>query len=147
MIGVFHLCQRRLNNVSFNDVGRLINVFQTPKGNRDGKDFGGQDKIQVLGAVTLQNGEVKNQLIDLTCHDVSSFEPYVNEISFPVGVVALAKNQAVFSSYRRSQTGVWRWAKVQYSDTALLCITCTQEFIFHDYAGLDNRPYSMRSLA
>ena len=77
--------------------GRLINVFQTPKGNRDGKDFGGQDKIQVLGAVTLQNGEVKNQLIDLTCHDVSSFEPYVNEeISFPVGVVALAKNQAVF---------------------------------------------------
>ena len=39
--------------------GRLINVFQTPKGNRDGKDFGGQDKIQVLGAVTLQNGEVK----------------------------------------------------------------------------------------
>ena len=40
---------------------------------------------------------MKNQLIDLTCHDVSSFEPYVNEeISFPVGVVALAKNQAVF---------------------------------------------------
>jgi len=77
--------------------GRLINVFQTPQGAKDGKEFGGQFKIQVLGAVTLQNGEVKNQLIDLTCHDVDAFEGFINEeISFPVGVAAMAKNQVVF---------------------------------------------------
>ena len=26
--------------------GRLINVFQTPKGNRDGKDFGGKIRFR-----------------------------------------------------------------------------------------------------
>ena len=79
---------------------------------------------------------MKNQLIDLTCHDVSSFEPYVNEeISFPVGVVALAKNQAVFFILKGAKPE-FGGGEVQYSDTALLCITCTQEFIFHDYAGL-----------
>lgn len=77
--------------------GQLINTFQTPSGVRDGKEYGGSFKIQVLGAVPLQNGETKNQLIDLTCHEIDSFEKFTGQvISFPVGVVAMAKNQAVF---------------------------------------------------
>ena len=70
--------------------GQLLNVFKTPQGvNKEGKDFGGQHKIQILGEVTLQNGETKNQLIDLTCHDVSSFERELGKvIAFPVGVMA-----------------------------------------------------------
>jgi len=51
--------------------GQLLNVFKTPKGtNGEGKEFGGQHKIQVLGAVSLPNGETQNKLVDLTCHDV-----------------------------------------------------------------------------
>lgn len=77
--------------------GILLNVFKTPLSQKDGKEFGGNYKIQVLGSVDLQNGENKKQLIDLTCHDIDAFEPYEGtEISFPVGVVAMAKNQAVF---------------------------------------------------
>lgn len=77
--------------------GTLLNVFKTPLSQKDGKEFGGNYKIQVLGSVDLQNGENKKQLIDLTCHDIDAFEPYEGtEISFPVGVVAMAKNQAVF---------------------------------------------------
>jgi hypothetical protein len=78
--------------------GVLLNVFKTPiSQSKDGKDFGGNYKIQVLGSVYLQNGENKKQLIDLTCHDINEFEKFEGqEICFPVGVVAMAKNQAVF---------------------------------------------------
>lgn len=78
--------------------GQLLNVFKTPLGtNKDGKEFGGNYKIQVLGSVDLQNGETKNQLIDLTCHDINDFEKHHGAmISFPVGVMAMAKNQVVY---------------------------------------------------
>ena len=77
-------------------------MFKQPIGQgKDGKEFGGNYKLQILGSVDLQNGETKNQLIDLTCHDINDFEPYRGQvISFPVGVVAMGKNQTVFS-YRR----------------------------------------------
>jgi hypothetical protein len=74
--------------------GQLLNVFKTPQGvNKEGKDFGGQHKIQILGAVTLQNGETQNKLVDLTCHDVSSFEKLLGQqIRFPVGVMPSGGN-------------------------------------------------------
>lgn len=78
--------------------GQLLNVFENPKGvSKDGKEFGGQHKIQVLGEVLLQNGEIKRELVDLTCHDIDAFSPHLGEkISFPVGVMSAAKNQTVF---------------------------------------------------
>ena len=39
-------------------------------------------KIQVLGAVTLQNGETKNDLVDLTCHDIAAFRPLLGAANF-----------------------------------------------------------------
>lgn len=78
--------------------GTLLNVFKTPEGkNKDGEAFGGNQKIQVLGSVFLQNGEERKQLIDLTCHEVDSFEPLLGkDISFPVGVMSPAKNQTIY---------------------------------------------------
>ena len=78
--------------------GQLLNVFRSPKGvNKDGKDFGGQDKIQILGSVTLQNGETQNKLVDLTCHDLSAFERLVGkQIAFPVSVMASGGNVVYF---------------------------------------------------
>ncbi len=77
--------------------GQLLNVFRTPVGiNKEGKEFGGKDKIQILGSETLQNGETQNKLIDLSCHDVSAFERLLGQtVSFPVGVIPSGK-QVVF---------------------------------------------------
>jgi len=74
--------------------GQLLNVFKTTQGvNKEGKEFGGQHKIQVLGAVTLQNGETQNKLVDLTYHDVNVFERHIGkQITFPIGVMASAGN-------------------------------------------------------
>ena len=74
--------------------GQLLNVFRTVTGvNKSGEAFGGKDKIQILGAETLQNGETQNKLIDLSCHDVSAFERLLGQtVSFPVGVIPSGKS-------------------------------------------------------
>nr|CRY95452.1 hypothetical protein [uncultured prokaryote] len=78
--------------------GKVIHLFETPKGkNKAGEEFGGQDKVQVMGAVPLQNGETRYDLITLTCHDANAFEPFMGqEVSFPIGVMAPSKGQIVY---------------------------------------------------
>ena len=73
--------------------GQLINIFESPKGEKDGKEFGGQDKIQILGQVVLQNGESRNDLVTLTTHDKHHFKDMQGQtISVPVGVFAAGKS-------------------------------------------------------
>ena len=52
--------------------GILINVFETPKGvTKDGKEYGGESKIQVLYENTLANGEKRTEMETLTVADTS----------------------------------------------------------------------------
>lgn len=77
--------------------GTLINIFETPKGVKDEKEYGGQDKIQILGEVVLQNGESRNDLITLTTHDKSLFESLKGKsIRVPVSVFANGKTITYF---------------------------------------------------
>lgn len=73
--------------------GQLLNIFVSPKGqNSEGKEYGGQHKIQLLGDVALPNGEVRKDMFTLTAHDVTDFEKLKGkEISVPVGVFAQSK--------------------------------------------------------
>lgn len=98
--------------------GTLLNVFKTPVGkNKEGDSFGGNEKIQVLGSVFLQNGEERKQLIDLTCHDVDSFEPLLGkEISFPVGVMSPAKNQTIYFIPRGSVPSIFTPSVEKFGD-------------------------------
>lgn len=69
--------------------GRLINKFVTPKSERDGKEIGGQDKVQILGEVSLPNGEVRMDMFTLTTHNASDFNEMDNsEIRVPIGLFA-----------------------------------------------------------
>lgn len=66
--------------------GIILNIYKTPVGkNKDGEAYGGQDKIQIMCENTLRNGEKKNDLIDLTVKDSSSFGKG-EEVSIPVGI-------------------------------------------------------------
>jgi hypothetical protein len=78
--------------------GKVIHVFESPKGERkDGTAYGGQDKVQILGENLLPNGETRFGLIDLTAHDSKAFREFQGkDVSFPVGVMAAAKNQLVY---------------------------------------------------
>lgn len=77
-----------------NMTGQLINVFKSPKGtNKQGEEYGGQDKLQVLGEVELPNGETRMEMFTLTTHNLSKFEQFVNQkISFSVGAIAIGRN-------------------------------------------------------
>ena len=77
--------------------GQLINTFVQPKGERDGKEFGGQDKIQIIGDVELPDGGKRVDMFTLTTHDIHSFEPHVGKhITVPVGVFANGRSVTFF---------------------------------------------------
>ena len=64
--------------------GILINVFETPKGvTKDGKEYGGESKIQVMYENTLANGEKRTEMETLTVTDTS---PYLGKKNSPVRV-------------------------------------------------------------
>lgn len=75
--------------------GRLVNTFKA----NDGKDpetgaiREGKDKIQVMGAMPMESGEARMQLIDLTCNELPLFKPLQGKnISFPVSATAMGGN-------------------------------------------------------
>lgn len=77
--------------------GQLINTFVQPKGEKDGKEYGGQNKVQILGKVELSDGGSKMDMYTLTAHDIKSFEAFVGKtVSFQVGVLASGKNLIYF---------------------------------------------------
>jgi len=53
-------------NPMFRLTGKVVNVYVSPKGvNKDGEEYGGQDKVQIMGEIPLPNGEFKMELVDL----------------------------------------------------------------------------------
>ena len=75
--------------------GTVLNVF-TQQGGKDkktGDQFADRDKVQILGAMNLQNGEVKNELFTLTVENYRDFKEYLNKnISIAVGAMASGRN-------------------------------------------------------
>lgn len=79
--------------------GRLINVFEAPKGvnAKTGDEYGGKPRIQLLGTVVLQNDETRYDLVTLGVDDE---RPYGvlrgKDISVPVAVFVSGKNPVFF---------------------------------------------------
>lgn len=68
--------------------GQLLNVFETPKGvTKEGEEYGGDSRIQVLHENTLKNGSKRADLVELTVDDVSPYLGKVgSDISVPVSI-------------------------------------------------------------
>lgn len=72
--------------------GKLINTFVSPKGQKDGNEYGGQDKLQIIGDISLPNGETKVDMFTLTTQNLSFFDNLIGkEIRVPIGIFAAAK--------------------------------------------------------
>ena len=75
--------------------GTIMNTYTTPKGkNREGEEYGGQEKIQIMCENTMKNGESRNELIDLTVPDAAKYGKG-ESVNIPVGVFVL-KGEAKF---------------------------------------------------
>ena len=68
--------------------GKLINIFETPKGkDKDGHEYGGDFKLQILHENTLRNGEKRADLVELTVSDTLPYKDKLNAtVSVPVAV-------------------------------------------------------------
>ena len=75
--------------------GIVLNVF-TQQGGKDkktGDQFADRDKVQILGAMDLPNGDVKNELFTLSVENYRDFSDFLNQkISIPVGAMAMGRN-------------------------------------------------------
>lgn len=68
--------------------GTLINIFETPKGKtKDGDEYGGDSRLQILHENTLRNGEKRADLVELTVSDTSPYTDKLNaSVSVPVAI-------------------------------------------------------------
>lgn len=79
--------------------GRLINVFEAPKGvnAKTGDEYGGKPRIQLLGTVVLQNEETRYDLVTLGVDDERPYSVLRDkDISVPVAVFVSGKNPVFF---------------------------------------------------
>lgn len=68
--------------------GKLINIFETPKGKtKEGEEYGGDFKLQILHENTLRNGEKRADLVELAVSDTTPYRDKLNAtVSVPVAV-------------------------------------------------------------
>jgi hypothetical protein len=68
--------------------GKLINIFETPKGKtKEGEEYGGDFKLQILHENTLRNGEKRADLVELTVSDTTPYQDKLNAtVNVPVAV-------------------------------------------------------------
>lgn len=74
--------------------GTVLNVFTQQGGqNKKGESFDDRDKVQILGAMDLPNGDVKNELFTLSVENYRDFKDFLNQkISIAVGAMASGRN-------------------------------------------------------
>ena len=63
--------------------GTVLNVFTQQGGtNKKGEAFEDRDKVQILGAMELPNGDVKNELFTLSVENYRDFSDFLNQKNF-----------------------------------------------------------------
>jgi len=78
--------------------GQVVHVYETPTGTtKEGVEFGGRARVQLLGQQWLRNGESKHDLVDLTVDDPVPFRDAMGQtVRVPVGVFARANTANFF---------------------------------------------------
>ena len=67
--------------------GQVMNVFKAPSGkSKDGKEYGGEFKVQIQGLNTLRNGEARMDLMTMTCKNPDVYKEALGKtVRVPVG--------------------------------------------------------------
>lgn len=78
--------------------GKVVNLYTNEAGvNKDGDAYDARHKVQLLGAIDLPNGDVKNDLIDLTVDDLKDWQSHNGkEITVDIGAFSPAKGNIIY---------------------------------------------------
>ena len=81
----------------FSITGTLVNTYRAPVPKGADSSEIEKDKIQILGDIPLNNGEVRKDLISITVPDVRKYEGEEGSvITVAVGVFAPQKGQIIY---------------------------------------------------
>lgn len=78
----------------FQLTGKVVNVYVAPKGvsKRTGEEYGGQDKVQIMGQIPLPDGQFRMELVDLTTDQGEALRKMEGrDVVCPVGFYASGK--------------------------------------------------------
>lgn len=78
--------------------GKVINVFTQDGGtDKDGKEFAERHKVQLMGEVSLPNGDVKMDLMSLTIQDLEDWNDKQGKtVSIDIGAFAPSKGSIIY---------------------------------------------------
>jgi hypothetical protein len=80
--------------------GRVENIYPAPKGinKKTGEEYGGQDKVQILGSLPIPDSDsYRLDIITLTTDNAPEFQKLIGrEVSVPVGIISRGKNDTLF---------------------------------------------------
>jgi hypothetical protein len=83
----------------FSLTGQVVHVYTAPKGvsKKTGEEYGGQDKVQIMGDIPLKGGETRKELISLTTDQGSALEKMEGKIvTCPVSFFANGKSVSYY---------------------------------------------------
>jgi hypothetical protein len=82
------------NTPMFQLTGRVEHVFTAPVGkNKDGQEYGGNDKVQLIGNVPLKNGEFRRDIVSLNTDQGDLLRNMIDEyVSCPVSFFVNGKD-------------------------------------------------------
>lgn len=74
--------------------GQVINTYHVDGGtNKKGETFDASDKVQLLGALELPNGQIKHELVDLKVQDARIWEQFKGRVvSISCGAMAAGRS-------------------------------------------------------
>ena len=86
------------NQPMFTLNGQVIHVYVSPKGvNKSGEEYGGQDKVQILGDLPLPDGQTRKEMVTLTTNQGNELQQCLgSHISAPIAFWAKASNIGYF---------------------------------------------------
>ncbi len=80
-----------MNQPMFTLNGEIVHVFVSPKGvnKKTGEEYGGQDKVQILGNIPVDNGQFRKEIVTLTTDQGKALENSLGRfVSAPVASYA-----------------------------------------------------------
>ena len=83
----------------FQICGLVVHLFDAP--GRIDKESGQVDddkpKVQIMGEVPQRNGQVKFELVSLTCHNPADFSEFLGQrVTVPLGIFAPKAGQVLY---------------------------------------------------
>lgn len=83
----------------FQVTGKVLHVYKDP--DRTDRETGevnkGKAKVQILGELPLENGEIRHDMITLSVERKGDYEPLVgSRIAVPLGMFSPAKGQIMY---------------------------------------------------